>query len=165
MIDKSIVSGAMEDSIIQGIHIFEDLDSSERAIVGAVLTCKECAPNDVIYTEGDKGNSLNIILKGKVRINRATVEGDQFCIATLKKGDIFGTMSFLDGSPHDATIVSDQLTELTVLEKSDFDRLILSKPLTAAKILRRLSMHLAALVRNMNSQYMDVMNLMFRKGK
>lgn len=155
----------MENGIIHEIHIFEGLDASETEIIKRFLKFREYAPDETICTEGAKGSSLNVIVKGKVRINKATVEGDQFCIATLREGDIFGTMSFLDGSRHDATIVSDRPTQLLVLEKTDFDFLLQSHPLVAGKVLRRLAIHLASIVRNMNSQYMDLMHLMFRKSK
>ena len=148
-----------------GSHIFRELDSSEMGIIHDLLQSRDYEPNEVIYKEGEKGDSLNIIGKGKVKINKMMVEGDQFCLSTLKEGDIFGIMSFLDGSAHDATIVSDQQTRLTVLRKADFDGLLMSNPLVAGKILRRLAIHLASIVRNMNSQYIDLMHLMFRKSR
>jgi CRP-like cAMP-binding protein len=147
------------------IHIFQELDDSEMSIVDGLLQSRDYGPSETIYKEGERGDSLNVILKGKVRINKMMVEGDQFCIATLKEGDIFGIMSFLDGSEHDATILSDKQTRLIVLRKSDFDGLLRSNPLIASKILRRLAIHLASIVRNMNSQYIDLTHLMFRKGK
>ncbi|MCL5023733.1 MAG: cyclic nucleotide-binding domain-containing protein [Nitrospirae bacterium] len=146
-------------------YIFEELDGSEMSVVAGLLQSGDYGPNEMIYREGEKGDSLSIIDKGKVKINKMMVEGDQFCIATLKEGDIFGIMSFLDGSAHDATIVSDQQTRLTVLAKRDFDDLLRTHPLIAGKILRRLAVHLASIVRNMNSQYIDLMHLMFRKRK
>ncbi len=146
-------------------HIFRELDGSEMDIIHDLLQSRDYEPNEIIYKEGERGDSLNIIGKGKVKINKMMVEGDQFCIATLKEGDIFGIMSFLDGSAHDATIVSDQQTRLTVLRKADFDGLLMSNPLVAGKILRRLAIHLASIVRNMNSQYIDLMHLMFRKSR
>ena len=149
----------------KGIRIFDELDGPEMDVIRTMLRSREYGPNEVIYKEGEEGDSLNIIEKGKVKINKMMAAGDQFCIATLKEGDIFGIMSFLDGSAHDATIVSDQQTRLTVLRKSDFDKLLASNPLVAGKVLRRLAVHLASIVRNMNSQYIDLMHLMFRKSR
>ena len=149
----------------KGIRIFDELDGPEMDIIRTMLRSSEYGPSEIIYKEGEEGDSLNIIEKGKVKINKMMAAGDQFCIATLKEGDIFGIMSFLDGSAHDATIVSDQQTRLTVLRKSDFDKLLASNPLVAGKVLRRLAVHLASIVRNMNSQYIDLMHLMFRKSR
>lgn len=150
---------------ISRIAIFSDLDSREIEVIKNLLDVKEYAPDEIIYAEGEEGDSLNIIIEGKVRINKRMVEGDQFCISTLKEGDVFGIMSFLDGSRHNATIVSDQETILMVLGRADFNDLYNSNPLIAAKVLKRLAIHLATIVRNMNSQYMDLMHLMFRRSK
>lgn len=135
------------------------------ALVEGLLESRDYGPNETIYKEGEEGDSLNIIMKGKAKINKTMVEGGQFCIAILKEGDIFGIMSFLDGSTHDATIVSDRHTSLVVLKKSDFENLLLTNPTVAGKILRGLAVHLASIVRNMNSQYIDLTHLMFRKGR
>jgi CRP-like cAMP-binding protein len=155
-----------EDAVVRvRVRIFDELDGPEMDVIRNLLRARDYGPGEIIYREGEKGDSLNIIEKGKVKINKMMVAGDQFCIATLKEGDIFGIMSFLDGSDHDATIVSDQQTRLTVLRKSDFDGLLASNPLVAGKVLRQLAVHLASLVRNMNSQYIDLMHLMFRKSR
>lgn len=155
----------MDSELKEKIHVFRDLEVSEIALVEGLLESRDYGPNETIYNEGEEGDSLNIIMKGKVKINKTMVEGGQFCIAILKEGDMFGIMSFLDGSSHDATIVSEQKTRLIVLKKADFEGLAASSPAVANKILRRLAIHLAAIIRNMNSQYIDLTHLMFRKGK
>jgi len=155
----------MDGILIEDIRIFKGLDSSEMDIVKNLLHVREYGSNEVIYREGDLGDGLSIIIKGRVRINKMTVEGDQFCITTIKEGDIFGILSFLDGSRHDATMVAEEPTRLMVLRKADLDSLQQSNPSITSKILRELSIYLASMVRNMNRQYMDLMHLMFRKSK
>ncbi|HXX53338.1 MAG TPA: cyclic nucleotide-binding domain-containing protein [Thermodesulfovibrionales bacterium] len=150
---------------MERIHIFQGLDGREMGLVKALLESREYDPNEMIYKEGDRGDSLNIIEKGKVKIHKTMIQGDQFCIATLRQGDIFGIMSFLDSSDHDATIIADQRTKLVILRKSAFDTLSRTHPSIGCKILLRLATHLASIVRNMNSQYIDLTHLTFRKGK
>jgi CRP-like cAMP-binding protein len=77
---------------------------------------------------------------------------------------MFGIMSFLDGSRHDATIIADMETQLMIMKKDDFDLLLLNDSPLAAKVLRNLAIHLATIVRNMNSQYMGLMQYMFKRG-
>ncbi len=151
--------------LIEEIKVFEELDDLEKVVISGLLKVKEYKHEDVIYKEGEPGDILNIVVKGKVRIYKMTVEGDQLCLATLKQGEMFGIMSFLDGSKHDATIVADDETHLIILKKSDFDKLLWSQPIIVGKVLRSLAIHLASIVRNMNSQYMDLMHYMFRKSK
>jgi CRP-like cAMP-binding protein len=153
-------------NIVEGINLFRDIDEVGGTLISKLLKVRDFKPGEMIYREGESGNNnLNIIERGKVRVERITVEGDQFPFATLKKGQGFGIMSFLDGRKHDATTVAEEETQLLVLERSEFDRLVQTHPAIALKILWNIAIDLAALVRNMNSQHMDLMHMMFRKSK
>ena len=153
-------------NIVEGINLFRDIDEVGGTLISKLLKVRDFKPGEMIYREGESGNNnLNIIERGKVRVERITVEGDQFPFATLKKGQGFGIMSFLDGRKHDATTVAEEETQLLVLERSEFDKLAETHPAIALKILWNIAIDLAALVRNMNSQHMDLMHMMFRKSK
>jgi CRP-like cAMP-binding protein len=155
----------MERKLIEGIHLFDELNASEKDELMPLLEFRDYQAGQEVYHEGEKGDNLNMIITGKIRINKMTVEGDQFTIATLKAGDIFGIMSFLDGSRHDASITAEKAATIVVLKKSDFDALMEKKTHAAAKILKGLAVHLSGIVRKMNSQYMDLMHLMCRSSK
>lgn len=155
----------MVSKLIEDIHLFKELEASDFEVIRGILQANEYGPEEVIFKEGEAGGSLAFIVKGRIRINKLTVEGDQICISTRNEGDMFGIMSFLDGSNHDATIVSDKQALIVTLKKADFDSLSQSHPYIANKILRRLATHMAAILRDMNHQYMDLMHVMFRRSK
>jgi len=150
--------------MIESIKLFRQIDEEGKKAIEALLQSKEFRTGQVIYNEGDPGGSLNFVVKGKVRVCKITKEGKPFCIASLGEGDIFGVMSFLDGSRHDATIQADALTILVTLSREDFDSLLSTNTLLAATVLKNLAMHLASIVRTMNVQYMDLMQYMFQKS-
>ncbi|MGO9611780.1 MAG: Crp/Fnr family transcriptional regulator [Dissulfurispiraceae bacterium] len=151
--------------MIKGVQLFRDLDGRDETVISELVREKQCKAGQTVYREGDPGDQLNFVMNGKLKVCKTTAEGEQYCIVSLTEGEIFGIMSFLDGSLHDATIIADADTHLLTLSKSDFDNLLATDALLAAKILRNLAIHLASLVRNMNSQYMDLMHYMFRKSK
>jgi CRP-like cAMP-binding protein len=151
--------------MIEGIKLFKDLSEQDKETMRGLLQAREIRAGEVVYNEGDPGDVLSFVMKGKVKVCRTTPEGEQFCIISLTEGEMFGIMSFLDGSLHDATIVADTDTRLLTLQKRDFDNILANRTLLAAHILKNLAIHLAIIVRNMNSQYMDLMHYMFRKSK
>ncbi|PKL52224.1 MAG: hypothetical protein CVV37_02240 [Nitrospira bacterium HGW-Nitrospira-1] len=152
--------------IIDEIKIFYDLGENEKETVNRLLQVRDFKPGEVIYGEGESGESaLDIIVKGKVKINRVTIEGEQLQMATLRAGEKFGIMSFLDGSRHNASVVAEEETRLLILKKSDFDNLIQTNPVIGVKILRNIAVGLAKLVKDLNAQHMDLMHMMFRKSK
>ncbi|MCI0468967.1 MAG: cyclic nucleotide-binding domain-containing protein [Nitrospirae bacterium] len=151
--------------MIETAKIFKELDDNERELIKGIIEFKDFKAGETVYMEGKEGDSLNIIVKGSVKICKTTPEGELFCLTSLRAGEKFGIMSFLDGSKHDATIVTEEDTQLMVIKKSDFDNFAKSNALIAIKILRGLSIHLATILRKMNAQFMDMSHYMFGAGK
>jgi CRP-like cAMP-binding protein len=151
--------------LLDGIKVFDGLGEAEKAEISDLFRIGSYPKEEVIYREGELGDSLDIVIAGKVRICKTTAEGDEFCLSTVRKGEIFGIMSFLDGSRHSATIIADDDSRLLILKKEDFDSCLETSPVIYGKLVKGIATHLAAIVRSMNSQYMDLMHLMFRKSK
>ena len=71
-----------------------------------------------------------IIKNGKVEIRKKEQTlGVDLTIATLGIGACFGEMALLTGNPRSATVMAVQATEVFVLEKKDFDALLIEHPL------------------------------------
>ncbi len=70
---------------------------------------------ELIFKDGDPGQTMFIILEGKVEISK--VLGDQkTTLATLDKGSIFGEMAIIDREPRSATATT--LSDTLMLEIS-----------------------------------------------
>ena len=53
--------------------------------------------NEVIFHEGDPGESLHVVVEGRVKITRESMEGGEAIVATLAAGDTFGSSSCSTG--------------------------------------------------------------------
>lgn len=155
----------MENKEIREIYFFNDMDDSEIEALRSSIQIKEYEAGDIIFREGSSSSELYIVVSGKVGVNKMTAEGDQYKIITLEKGNVFGIMSFLDETNHDATIIAEQKSRVIKIEKAAFDNIANSNLSIAFKILRRLAMHLTGIVRKTNREYMDLMHMMFRQSK
>jgi CRP-like cAMP-binding protein len=68
-----------------------------------------------IFSQGDPGRSIYVVLEGRVRIFVRDHYGRALDLATLQVGDFLGEMSFLTGKPRSAnatTLVSSLLIEI-----------------------------------------------------
>ncbi len=108
--------------------------------------------SEVIFHQGDPGDSLHIVVAGAVKIVLPSAEGDEAIIATLRRGDFFGELALLDGAPHSATATALEPTETLVLPRREFHELVdrdsaLREALLAglAAELRRLTGHVEEL--------------------
>ena len=76
--------------------------------------------NEVIFHQGDPGDSLHIVATGAVKIVLPSAEGDEAIIATLRPGDFFGELALLDGASRSATAVALEASETLVLPRQVF---------------------------------------------
>jgi CRP-like cAMP-binding protein len=85
----------------------------------------------LIFNQGDPGDSFYIIHDGRVGIyisekSKIGSGEQQIKVAELKNGNSFGELALLYGQPRAATAVSLEITELIVLSKDGYDKVIRS---------------------------------------
>jgi CRP/FNR family cyclic AMP-dependent transcriptional regulator len=68
-------------------------------------TVRKYAAGDVIFRQGDPAGEMYVIRNGRVAVSLLD-DGTPTTLATLKKGDFFGEMSFFDGKPRSATVTA-----------------------------------------------------------
>jgi CRP-like cAMP-binding protein len=77
-------------------------------------------PNQHIIEEGDANTDIYIIKEGQVDVLKMDQENSCLVLINkLAKGETFGEMSFMDGSPRSATIKAAKFSTLIKLSKTD----------------------------------------------
>jgi len=94
-----------------------------------------------VYQEGDPGAEMFIVQSGSVRILR-NLGGREQELAVMEKGDFFGEMSVLEGSPRTASAEAAEDSELIEINSTVFDRMIRGNIEIAVRMLRKLSSRL-----------------------
>ncbi|MGZ6299621.1 MAG: Crp/Fnr family transcriptional regulator [Candidatus Limnocylindria bacterium] len=94
-----------------------------RVLAGAMMR-RRFRRNEVIFHQGDPGDSLHIVASGAVKIILPSPEGDEAIIATLQPGDFFGELALLDGAPHSATATAVEPVETLSLARVPFQQLL-----------------------------------------
>jgi CRP-like cAMP-binding protein len=79
---------------------------------------------EVIFHQGDPGDSLHIVAAGAVKILLPSAEGDEAIIATLRPGDFFGELALLDDAPRSATAAALEPSDTLVLPRAVFAELL-----------------------------------------
>lgn len=72
-----------------------------------------------IYRRGDPGDSLMVILAGRVKITNLTADGREIGLNFLGPGDLNGELAALDGKPRSANATALEATEALVLWRRD----------------------------------------------
>ena len=84
-------------------------------------------PGDVIFHQGDLGDSVYVIERGECDVIKEE-NGAARTVATLRAGDYFGEMALLSDKTRNATIQARTAMEVLLIPKGDFDTLRKSVP-------------------------------------
>jgi SulP family sulfate permease len=93
------------------------LTPEEIAIVSSHLIRHEIPHGQVLFREGDPGESLYLIARGAVEISVMTDETRRSRIVTMAAGSTFGELALLDGQPRSATAIAAEPTVLYELTR------------------------------------------------
>lgn len=85
---------------------------------------------EAIIREGDVGDAFYVVTRGGVRVER---EGR--LLARLGAGDFVGEIALLENRPRTATVYAEADTELMVIPKEDFFKLLAERPEVGSTIM------------------------------
>jgi len=109
---------------ISSIPIFYSLKSEILEAIASKCQVVNYGPDEVIFAEGDPGDSFYMIEEGHVKVVRMDGEAE-LVMAMLDPGDGFGEMALLVGQPRSATVKAMDDVTLLRLMASDFKKLTL----------------------------------------
>lgn len=138
---------------LRKMKTFQYLSNGEMERVANILGFHRYRPNEVIFREGDTGDTMYFISKGTVSIYFNLKEGaHKKRIASFGEGIFFGEMALLEEKPRSATAVADEETELYSLTRADFLRLLDEEPKIASKIQLGIARELSARLRTTSEE-------------
>ena len=105
--------------LLKEISLFSGMSGEQILPVVDIVKQETFQKGTVIFSEGDEGDRLYLVMRGQVEIIR---HGE--LIATLGKKECFGEMSLLDRAGRSATVRSTEDTLLLAVAKDDFQDLL-----------------------------------------
>ncbi len=95
------------------------------------------APGATICREGDQGDEMYIIQKGKVRVSKRFA-GKTHVVSVLEKGDFFGEMAIVNRIQRTATVTAIDEVELLVFDRGGLQNMITRNARIALTIIDKL---------------------------
>ena len=119
--------------VLQNTYFFQSLKMNELDELIGHLRMIRVQKGYEIIKQGDPGDAFYLIASGKVSVwikkgfKRSKV-------AELVSDDFFGEMALISNEPRSATIVAEDVTELFILQKYDFDKILMKNPAIAQEL-------------------------------
>lgn len=113
------------------------LSEADLAVVGQHGIARSYPRNTIIVTEGDKTDSLYIILEGRVKAFVSDGEGRDMVLSTQGPGEYFGEM-VLDEGPRSASVMTLEPSRFLVVQKDEFREFAIRNPAFALSLIEKL---------------------------
>lgn len=147
---------------VRGVPIFQELRDDFLVRLAAVMDEVEFPINHRIFTEGEEGRSLYIVVSGLVKVHisaganssagdLANQRQSERELARLPQGATFGEMSLFDAEPRSASVTTLAPCECLILTQLQLYDAIEETPSVAVNILRLLSRRIRELNKKLNA--------------
>lgn len=125
--------------LVREIDIFSDLSVSELAAVASVTEAVSHSSNQVVIQEGDMGETMFLIVKGRVAVIKHLGAENELELDHIDSGDYFGEMALFEDRQRSASIRTLSESEFLVLHKAEFNEIVHEFPEIALNACRVLS--------------------------
>src|SRR5687768_15985595 len=124
--------------LIRRVPLFALLTANQAESVADSVSKRRFKRGETVVEQGEKSNTLFIILTGRVRVVTSDKRGREVILATLNPGDYVGEMSLIDNEPHSATVRAEVQTDMLILGRAEFARCLPENSSLSYAILRGL---------------------------
>lgn len=126
--------GTTDSCLLSVSDVFADLTPQQMEEIERAVSVKEVEKGRIIYMPEDSGEVLFILKRGRVQLYRLSADGRKLVLSILGPGTIFGEMSLVGQGMHQTFAEAVEDSTVCVLGREDVERLILSKPQVALRL-------------------------------
>jgi predicted acylesterase/phospholipase RssA/CRP-like cAMP-binding protein len=115
--------------------VFGPLDDSAFAEVASSARWVEVPGGSVVYRQGEPGDSLCLLLRGRLHVRfREAEEDTERLVAEIAPGETVGEIGLLTGNPRSATVIAVRDSLMVQIDAPTFDRLAERHPALVRKL-------------------------------
>jgi CRP/FNR family transcriptional regulator len=137
--------------LLEVVEWFASLNAEELDALAKTATTVHWEPGEVIFEEGDQGDSCYVVYSGSVKVLRRFADGRRVTLAKLQGGSVFGELALFSGGRRSATVQATEPTTAISLSEAHVMSIFRSDPEAALS----LAAHLAELLRTTNERLLE----------
>jgi CRP-like cAMP-binding protein len=115
--------------------LFGDLSGKELAWIAERSVEVRFKKGAMLFVSGEEATGLFVIVGGRIRVFQHNAEGREQVMHVDTPGAVIGDVPIFDDEPYPASAISEEDTDLLVIEKSDVRQFALEHPSFALKAL------------------------------
>ena len=130
------------DDVLARAGLFQGVAPEAREALASALQYGDYTRGETVFTEGEQGDTLFIVLTGKVKVGRRAADGRENMLSVMGPSDMFGELSLFDPGPRTATASVLTDARLASLAHTSLRPWISDRPEIAEQLLRVLARRL-----------------------
>jgi CRP/FNR family transcriptional regulator len=135
--------------------MFAELPPTLLSVLERESRVRRYPEGQVLFSEGDPGDTLLILEEGRVKVSRFTTSGQEIVLAVSDAPTSFGELALIDGAPRSATVTAQTPIVVRVLPRAALMGLVNNEPSVAMTLLQGL----VGMIRGSNERLSDVLSL------
>jgi CRP/FNR family cyclic AMP-dependent transcriptional regulator len=88
--------------ILRQTQLFSSVPAGEIEAIVSVSRLRTLRRGQVVFTTGDPGDTLLVVLSGRVKVVVRSADGSELTLAIVRPGGVLGELSITDGGPRSA---------------------------------------------------------------
>ena len=130
------------DEVLARAGLFQGVAPEAAEALASYLSYSDYTRGEQVFNEGEQGDTLFIVLTGKIKIGRRAVDGRENMLSVMGPSDMFGELSLFDPGPRTATATVVTEARLAHLAHASLRPWINDRPEIAEQLLRVLARRL-----------------------
>ena len=130
------------DEVLASAGLFQGVAPEAAESLAGSLSQADYTRGDTVFVEGEEGDTLFIVMSGKVKIGRRAPDGRENMLSVMGPSDMFGELSLFDPGPRTATATVLTDARLASLAHDALRPWLTDRPEIAEQLLRVLARRL-----------------------
>ena len=147
----------IKEEALKGQVLLQDLDKASLGKVAKITRQVSIKKGEALFKEKEQTQGLWLIHSGKVEISRVTADGWRQTLVVLPAGHFFGELSILEKRKHVASATALEDTELFLIPKDEFEKMMEDDCGLALHIIKKLAIVMSMNLRRMNDKFLSAL--------
>ncbi len=127
---------------LTNVPYFSHLNENELSIIEDITRLKKIKKDEIIFFEGERGEYIYIIKKGKVKMLKMDQNGDEQILNIFKKDDLLAEVIIFDKDNYPATAIALSNVEVYAINSHKLSKIFLNHPQITVKVMKVMSRRL-----------------------
>ncbi len=143
---------------LKNCGLFEKLSDEQILRLESRSRSRHFERNSLIYLPTDHGNSMLLLVSGRVKLYHITSDGKQALLALIEPGEVFGELAVFEGGQHEEFAETMEASTVVLVPGAEIQRLMEEHPQVSLGVTKLMGLRRRRIERRLKS-------LLFRSNR